>query len=69
MEPFCHYECRQKHSIYPVFRALPPDVNEETQHAEENTPSKLEAKKTIPVTIPETTRNFRDIASFPDDSQ
>ena len=67
MEPFSHYECRQKHSIYPVFQALPPDVSEETQSAEENTPSKLEAKKTMSPTISETTRNFSDIASFPDD--
>ena len=69
MEPFSHYECRQKHSIYPVFQALPPDVSEETQSAEENTSSKLEAKKTtMSLTIPDATRNFSDIASFPDDT-
>ena len=68
MEPFSHFECRQKHSIYAVFQPLPQDFNEETQSAEENTPSKPEAEKTMSATIPETTRNFSDIASFPDDS-
>ena len=55
--------------MYAVFRPLLPDVNEETQSAEGNAPSKLEAEKTMSATIPETTRNFRDIASFPDDSE
>ena len=69
MEPFSHYKCRQKNSIYAVFRPLLPDVNEETQSAGENTPSKPEAEKTMSETIPETARNFSDIASFPDDSE
>ena len=69
MKPFSHYECRQKHSVYAVFRPLLPDVNEETQSAEENAPSKPEAVKTMSKTIPETARNFNDIASFPDDSE
>ena len=68
MKSFSHYECRQKHSIYPVFRALPQDVNKETQSAEENTPSKLEVETTMSATVPETTRIFSDIASFPDDT-
>ena len=55
--------------MYAVFRPLLPDVNEETQSAEENAPSKPEAEKTMSATIPETTRNFSDIASFPDDSE
>ena len=66
MEPFFHYECREN-NIHAVFRALPPDVNEESQSAEGDTPSRLEAEKTMSATIPESTRNFRDIASFPDD--
>ena len=69
MKPFSHYECRQKHSMYAVFQLLLPDVNEETQSPEENTPSTLEAEKTMSATIPETTRIFSDIASFPDDSK
>ena len=55
--------------MYAVFQPLLPDVNEETQSPEENTPSTLEAEKTMSATIPETTRNFSDIASFPDDSE
>ena len=69
MKSFSLYECRQKHSIYPVFRALPPDVNKETQFAGENTPSKLEVETTMSATVPETTRIFSDIASFPDDAK
>ena len=69
MKPFSHYECRQKHSMYAVFRPLLPNVNEEIESAEENTPSTLEAMKTMSATIPETTRIFSDIASFPDDSK
>ena len=56
--------------MYAVFQLLLPDVNEETQSPEENTPSTLEAaEKTMSATIPETTRIFSDIASFPDDSK
>ena len=55
--------------MYAVFQLLLPDVNEETQSPEENTPSTLEAEKTMSATIPETTRIFSDIASFPDDSE
>ena len=67
MKPFSHYENRQKFSTYPVFRALPSDVDEETQvqSAEENTLSKPETEKTIFVT---NNKKTLDIASFPDDS-
>ena len=67
MKPFSHYECRQNY-LFGIFRPL-PDVNEETQSPEENTPSTLEAEKTMSATIPETTRIFSDITSFPDDSK
>jgi len=65
--PFSHYENRQKFSTYPVFRALPSDVDEETQvqSAEENTLSIPETEKTIFVTK---NKKTLDIASFPDDS-
>ena len=71
MKPFSHYQCRQKFSMYGIFQALPSDIIDETQpqSAEDNTPSKLEAEKTMSATIPKTTRTFSDIASFPDDSK
>ena len=48
MRPFSHYENRQKFSTFAVFRALPSDVDEETQvqSAEENILSKPETEKT-----------------------
>ena len=57
--------------MYGIFQALPSDIIDETQpqSAEENTPLKPEAEKTMSETIPETARNFSDIASFPDDSE
>ena len=58
--------------MYGIFQALPSDIINKTQpqSAEENTPLKPEAEKTImSATIPKTTRTFSDIASFPDDSK